>query len=99
MKCSIRQDGGVHSDRVETRLGAICYGADEVCQNCGSTVKKNDYGDVKPIEHKHNCNKQSNHSSIVERERERERASQKQSNNTSNKTISITSLSNPMENY
>ena len=32
VKCSIRQDGGVHSDRVETRLGAICYGADEVCK-------------------------------------------------------------------
>lgn len=47
IKCSIKQNGGVHSDRVETRPGATCYGADEMCQSCGATAKKNDYGDVK----------------------------------------------------
>ncbi|CAI2189544.1 17612_t:CDS:2 [Funneliformis geosporum] len=51
-QCSIRENGGVHNDRISTKLGATCYGADEICKECGVMVKKNDYGDVKPIEHK-----------------------------------------------
>ena len=35
----------------------------KICQKCGNLAKKNDYGDVKPIEHKSDCpmiNQQTN---------------------------------------
>ncbi|RHZ37266.1 hypothetical protein [endosymbiont GvMRE of Glomus versiforme] len=84
MKCHIKQVGDVHNEYAPTGLGIISYSPDEICRNCGVTVKKNDYGDVRPIEHKKNCqisnqsqpsnqtksNKSTTNSTTQERERE-----------------------------